>query len=202
MVSKYSPREDPEDPLAPPEEVLTMLSKTRSTPANSPEPGVIPDRTPGPVSNGSAVSNRDAPARHATPARGGPASARDSAASELDERRHQRAIAREGNGGKRGASTDEGRKRGAETRERLYRAKAQLAEPSRRGRLALGESVSLGLIGIVIVGFLVAALTLMLSAVLRRAPASADAQTSGSRPEFSRSTRRWGSPPSSLVFIF
>jgi len=197
-----------------------MLSKTRSTPANSPEPGVIPDRTPGPVSNGSAVSNRDAPARHATPARGGPASARDSAASELDERRHQRAIAREGNGGKRGASTDEGRKRGAETRERLYRAKAQLAEPSRRGRLALGESVSLGLIGIVIVGLgvgaalgalgapgwvvgvLVAALTLMLSAVLRRAPASADAQTSGSRPEFSRSTRRWGSPPSSLVFIF
>ena len=165
-----------------------MLSKTRSTPVNSPAPGVTPDRFRGPVSNGSAVSNGDAPTRGATPAHGEPASARGSAASERDERRHQRAIARAGNGRKRDAKTDQGQKRGARTRERLHEAKTQLAEPSRRGRLALGESVSLGLIGIVIVGLgvgallgalgtpgwvvglLVAALTLMLSGVLRRAP--------------------------------
>lgn len=127
-----------------------MLSKTRSTPVDSPAPGVIPDRIT--VSNGSPVSNGEAPMRHATPAHGAPASARGSAASERDERRHQRAIAREENGRKRGATTDDGRKRGAKTRERLHEAKTQLAEPSRRGRLALGESVSLGLIGIVIVG--------------------------------------------------
>jgi Flp pilus assembly protein TadB len=165
-----------------------MRSKTRSTPVDSPAPGVIPDRITGPVGNGSPVSNGDVPTRHATPAHGGPASARGSGASERDERRHQRAIARGENGRKRDAKTDDGGKRGAKTRERLHQAKTQLAEPSRRGRLALGESVSLGLMGVVIVGLgvgailgalgtpgwvvglLVAALTLMLSAVLRRAP--------------------------------
>jgi uncharacterized integral membrane protein len=33
-----------------------MLSKTRSTPVNSPAPGVIPDTITGPVSNGSPVA--------------------------------------------------------------------------------------------------------------------------------------------------
>jgi hypothetical protein len=174
-----------------------MLSKTRGMPVNSPAPGVIPDTITGPASNGSAGADGKAPTQRATPAHGGPASAHGSAASERDERRHQRAIAREGNGGKRGAKTDDGRKRGAKTGERLHQAKTQLAEPTRRGRLALGETVPLGLIGIVIVGLgvgailgavgaagwvvglLVATLTLMLSAVLRRSPASADAETSG-----------------------
>jgi hypothetical protein len=39
-----------------PEEVLTMLSKTRGMPVYSPAPGVIPDTITGPASNGSAVA--------------------------------------------------------------------------------------------------------------------------------------------------
>ena len=165
-----------------------MVSKTRSTPVRSAAPGVIPDRVTGPVSNGSPVaSDPDVAPAHTPAAPGQSDPARGSAATERDERRHHRAVAREGNGRKR-ASTDDGRKRGAKTSDRLQQAKTQLAEPSRRGRLALGETVSLGLIGIVIVGLgvgailgalgtpgwlvglLVATLTLMLSAVLRRAP--------------------------------
>jgi hypothetical protein len=114
----------------------------------------------------------------AAAAPGRPASALDSAASERDERRHQRAVAREGNG----------QGRGAKTVERLQQGKTQPTGPSRRGRLALGETVSVGLIGIVVVGLivgailgalgapgwvvglLVATLTLILSAVIRRSP--------------------------------
>jgi uncharacterized integral membrane protein len=50
------------------EEVLTMLSKTRSAPTRSPAPGVIPETITGPVGNGSAVAVTTdvAPARTAT----------------------------------------------------------------------------------------------------------------------------------------
>jgi hypothetical protein len=153
-----------------------MLSKTRSTPGRSPAPGVIPDTIKGPV----ALPSKDpkAATQPAATAPGRPASALDSAASERDERRHQRAVAREGNG--RGPGTGTG--------ERLQQGKTQPTGPSRRGQLALRETVSAGLIGIVVVGLivggilgalgapgwvvglLVTTLTLILSAVIRRSP--------------------------------
>jgi hypothetical protein len=66
-------------------------------------------------------------------------SASGSPAAERDERRHQRAVAREGNGRGRAAKTGDCLQPGA-------------MGPARRGRLALGEKVSVGLIGIVVVG--------------------------------------------------
>ncbi len=46
-----------------------MLSKTRSTPVNSPAPGVVPDTVTGPVSNGSpVVTNPDVAPAHASAA--------------------------------------------------------------------------------------------------------------------------------------
>jgi hypothetical protein len=172
-----------------------MLSRTRSTPVNSPAPRVIPDTIADPDSNTSPTNGRVA-AQPATSAHGHPASApQGSAASERDARRHQRAMVRErsvrergakaGDAQKRGTKTGDARKRSARTRERLNQARTRLEEPSRRGRVALGETVSLGLIGIVlaglavgailgalgaagwIIGLLVATLTLGLSAALR-----------------------------------
>lgn len=109
---------------------------------------------------------------------GRPASALGSADSERDERRHQRAVARE--------ETDRGR--GAKTGDHLQQGKSPSAAPSRRGRLALRETVSVELIAILVaglivggilgalaapgwfVGLIVATLTLILSPVLRRSP--------------------------------
>src|SRR5690348_1892765 len=153
-----------------------MLSKTRTTPVRSPE--AIPDTiTDHPASNGSLLHG-SAPTQPATrPAH--------RAAVERDQRRHQRAIARERSVRERDATTGDARKRAARTGERLHQARTQLEEPSRRGRLALDEAASLGLIAIVvvgvaagailgalgaagwIVGLLVATLTLSLSAALR-----------------------------------
>jgi hypothetical protein len=158
-----------------------MLSKTRSTTAHSPAPGVIPDPITGPVSNGSiAATNPDrAPAlASAVPGQSDPG--RGSAATQRDERRQQRALAREGNGLGRGAKTGE----------RLHQSPSQQSGPSRsrRGRLVVGETVSVGMIGIIVVGLivgailgalgasgwvvglLVATLTVILSGVLRRFP--------------------------------
>jgi hypothetical protein len=202
-----------------------MPSKARSTPVDSPAPGVIPHTIRGPVSDrlpvatgpdtapaqagGATAIDTETPrdhsgrtARHAlndprrdapkvrpsndpkaatqptASAPGRPASALGFAGSERDERRHQRAVAREGND----------RRRGAKTGERLEQGKSPSAGPSRRGRLALGETVSVGLIAILVVGLivggilgalgapgwfvglLVATLTLILSPVLRRSP--------------------------------
>jgi hypothetical protein len=152
-----------------------MLTKTRSTPVHSPAPGVIPDTITGPVSNGSPA--RTDPHRAPTQAPAAPAQsdpAGGSAATERDERRHQRARAREGNG-----------RAAAKTGERLQHAKRQPTGSTRRGRL-VGETVPAGLIGIIVVGLivgailgalgasgwvvglLVATLTVILSAALRR----------------------------------
>jgi hypothetical protein len=155
-----------------------MLSKIRSTAVHSPAPGVIPDTISSPTGNGSpAATHPDRAPAQASAAPGQSDPARGSVATERDERRHQRAVAREGNG-----------RRGANTGERLQQAKAQPTGPSRRGRLVIGETVSVGLIGIIVVGLiagailgalgapgwvvglLVATLTLVLSAVLRRSP--------------------------------
>jgi hypothetical protein len=169
----------PEDPLAPPEEAFRMLSKIRSTTVRSPAPGAIPDTITDPVSNGSiAATDPDrAPAQaSAAPDQSDPG--RGSAATERDERRHQRALAREANG----------RGRGAKTGERLHDSTSQPSGPSRRGRLLVGETVSIGMIGIIVaglivgailgalgasgwvVGLLVATLTMILSGLLRRFP--------------------------------
>jgi hypothetical protein len=102
-----------------------------------------------------------------------PASASGSLAAERDERRRERDVARED----------------AATRgEPVRQGKTQPMTPSRRTRLVLGETVSVGLIGILVaglvagailgalgapgwvVGLLVATLTVSLSAVLRRFP--------------------------------
>jgi hypothetical protein len=149
-----------------------MLSKTRGMPVHSSAPGVIPDAITDPASNGaSAATDADRAPAQASAAPGQSYPARGSAATERDERRHQRAVAREGNG-----------RDSAKTAERLQPAKAQ----PRRGRLVIGETVSVGLIGIIVVGLiagailgalgasgwviglLVATLTVILSAVLRR----------------------------------
>lgn len=163
-----------------------MPAKTRNTPPHSPAPGMIPDTTTHPVSNGSAATSDPHRASSQAPAAPGQSDpAERSAATERDERRHQRAVAREGNG--RGA---------VGTGERLQQAKTPPTGPSQRGRLVIGETVSVGiretvsvgLIGIVVVGLivgailgalgasgwviglLVATLTLILSAVIRRSP--------------------------------
>jgi hypothetical protein len=154
-----------------------MLTKIRSTPVHSPGPSVIPDTITGPVSDGSPATTdpHRAPAQApAPPAQSHPAGG--SAATERDERRHQRALAREGNG--RGAAT---------TGERLQQAKTQPTGSTRRERLAR-ETVPVGLIGIIIVGLivgailgalgasgwvvglLVATLTVILATALRRSP--------------------------------
>jgi hypothetical protein len=125
-----------------------MLSKTRRTPSNSPAPGVIPDTITGPVTNGSPGTNGRVPKQSATSAHGRPESRRGSAASEREERRHQRAAAREAN------RPGPGAKKG----ERLHRAKTQPTGPSRRTRLALGKTVPLGLIGIIVIGLIVGAI--------------------------------------------
>lgn len=161
-----------------------MFSKKPPTPDRSPE--AIPDTITGPAGNGSLLSGR-LPTQPATrPAH--------RAAVERDRRGHQRAIARArsvrqseakaGETQKRAAKADDDSKHGARNGERLDKARKQLEEPSRRGRFTLGDTVSLGLIVIVvgvavgailgalgaagwIVGLLVATLTLGLSAALR-----------------------------------
>ena len=118
-----------------------MFAKTRTTPDRSPE--AIPDTITGPASNESLHNGRvpTQPAtRHA-----------HRASVERDQRRHQRAIARErsvrerdakaGETQKRGARTGGDSNHGAGTGERLDQARKQLEEPSRRGRLALGKAV-------------------------------------------------------------
>jgi hypothetical protein len=153
-----------------------MLSKTRGMPVHSSAPGVIPDAITDPVSNGaSAAADADRAPAQASAAPGQSYPARGSAATERDERRQRRAVAREGNG-----------RDGAKTAERFQPAKAQPTGPPRRGRLVIGETVAVGLIGIIVVGLiagailgalgasgwviglLVATLTVILSAVLRR----------------------------------
>jgi hypothetical protein len=156
-----------------------MLSMIRGTTVRSPAPEVIPDTTTGPASNGSiAATDPDRAPAQASPAPAQSDPGRGSAATERDERRQQRALAREGNG----------RARGAKTGERLHHSTSQLSGPSRRGRLLVGETVSVGMIGIIVaglivgailgalgasgwvVGLLVATLTVILSGVLRRFP--------------------------------
>ena len=181
-----------------------MFSKLKSPPVRPSPQGVIPDTIMGPVSNGSPVTNGKVPAQPAPAAASRPDSASSVAASERDERRHQRTIVRErtvqergaktgdaqkrdaktGDAQKRDAKSGDARKRGGRTGERLNQASTQLEEPSRRARFTLGDTVSLGLIVIVvgvavgailgalgaagwIIGLLVATLTLGLSAALR-----------------------------------
>jgi Flp pilus assembly protein TadB len=181
-----------------------MFSKSKSPLVRASADEAIPETTTRPLGTGSPLTNGRVVSQTVESPRRPPASVQDSAASERDERRHRRAIVRErsarderhvrehdakaGEARKRDdAEPGAARKRGAKAGERLHQAKAQLAEPSRRGRLALGETVSLGLIGIVvvgvaagailgaigaagwIVGLLVATLTLCLSAALRHA---------------------------------
>jgi hypothetical protein len=179
-----------------------MLSKLRSTPVHSTASGVTADTIAGPASNGSLVatdpdlapahgsaaaanrspgSDRKRATQAAASAPDSPDSARGLAASERDEReerRSQRAAARERNGHETGARTGE----------RLHQRQTHPDGPSQRTRLVLGETVSVGLIGIIVlglivgailgalgapgwgVGLLVATLTVILSAVLRRSP--------------------------------
>jgi hypothetical protein len=171
-----------------------MFSKSKSPPVRASGDAANPD-TARPLSNGSPATNGRVLAPPVASAHRPPASAHGSVASERDERRHQRAIIRERSargersarqrGAKATPKRDDAEAGGATAGERLNQAKAQLAEPSRRGRLALGETVSLGLLGIVavgvaagailgafgiagwIVGLVVAILTLGLSAALR-----------------------------------
>ncbi len=165
-----------------------MLPKKRSRPARSAAQGEIPGPVRGVVSNGSrpatdtepGPANASPPPGQANPAGDSTATEREggSTATERDERRHQRALAREGNG----------RGRGAKTGEPLHQSTSQQSRASRRGRLVIGETVSVGVIGIIIaglivgailgalgapgwlVGLLVATLTVFLSTVLRRLP--------------------------------
>jgi hypothetical protein len=172
------------------EEVLEMLSKTHAAPVHSAAPGVIPDTITAPGTNG-GVSTQPA-----KPAHGQPESGRDSAPSERDERRdreerqHQRAARREANGPEPGAKASG----------RLHQAQSQATAPSGRTRLALGKTVPLRLIGIIVVGLivgailgaasapgwviglLVATVTVILSAPSTASHASADAGASA-RPD-------------------
>ncbi len=174
-----------------------MFSKSKRPLDRASVDEATPNPTTRPLTNGSPLTNGKVVAQPVASARRRGASAHDPAAAERDERRHRRAIVRERSAGERGGKTGDARKRddaragdaqkrGTKAGERLHQAKDQLAEPSRRGRLALGETVSLGLIGIVgvgvavgailgavgaagwIVGLLVATLTLVLSAAFRR----------------------------------
>jgi hypothetical protein len=125
-----------------------MLSKTHATLVHSAAPGVIPDTITAPGTNG-GVSTQPA-----KPAHGQPESGRDSAPSERDERRdreerqHQRAARREANGPEPGAKASG----------RLHQAQSQATAPSGRTRLALGKTVPLRLIGIIVVGLIVGAI--------------------------------------------
>jgi Flp pilus assembly protein TadB len=176
---------------------------------------VIPDAIMGPVSNGSPVSNGKVPAQPAPAAVSRPDSASSVAASERDERRHQRTIVRErrvqergaktGDAQKRDAKSGDAPKRGGRTGERLNQARTQLEELSRRGRFTLGDTVSLGLIVVVvgvalgailgalgaagwIVGLLVATLTLGLSAALRHSRHKRPPRNQREQPEFVAAT--------------
>jgi hypothetical protein len=169
-----------------------MLSKIRTAPVRSPGPGVIPDRITGPISNESpTAADRDRAPEQASAAPGHSDPEGGSVATERDERRHQRAVARKAvapEGREAIAREGNGRGRGAKSGERLHQSGSQASGPSRRGRLVVGETVSVGLIGIIVVGLiagailgavgasgwviglLVATLTVILSTVLRRFP--------------------------------
>lgn len=174
-----------------------MLSKIRSTTVRSPVPGVISDRTTGPVGNGSpTAADQDRAPEPASAAPGQSDPGPGSVATERDERRHQRAVAREAvtreavaqEGREAVAREGNRRERGASSGERLHQSTPQSSGPARRGRLLVGETVSVGLIGIIVVGLiagailgavgasgwviglLVASLTVILSTVLRRFP--------------------------------
>jgi hypothetical protein len=196
MVNMLS-REDPNIPSSHSEEVLEMFFKSKSPPVRPPAQETAPETIAGPASNGSPANGR-VPTQPAASSRRRPDSDLGSAAFERDERRHQRAIVRErsirepgaktGDAQNRDAKTGYARKQGARTGERLNQARKQIEEPSRRTRLALGKTVSLGLIGIIvigliagailgaastpgwIIGLLVATLTVILSAILHRVP--------------------------------
>lgn len=174
-----------------------MLSKIRSTTVRSPVPGVIPDRTTVPISNGSSTAaDQDRAREQASAAPGQSDPGPGSVATERDERRHQRAVAREAvtrktvaqKGREAVAQQGNRRERGASSGERVHQSTSQPSGPARRGRLLVGETVSVGLIGIVVVGLIagailgavgasgwviglmVASLTVILSTVLRRFP--------------------------------
>ena len=90
--------------------------------------------------------NDEAAPQPAAPGRSDLASG--SPAAERDERRHQRAVAREGHG----------RQAAVKTGARPKEGETHQARATRRGRLMLGETVSFGLIGIVVVGLVVGAI--------------------------------------------
>ena len=94
-----------------------MFSKLKSPPVRPSPQGVIPDTIMGPVSNGSPVTNGKVPAQPAPAAASRPDSASSVAASERDERRHQRTIVRERTVQERGAKTGDAQKRDAKTGE-------------------------------------------------------------------------------------
>ncbi|MGB0091915.1 MAG: hypothetical protein WBP81_05215 [Solirubrobacteraceae bacterium] len=124
-----------------------------------------------------ALAPTDREAATQPPAAGPPArpDTASGSAAERDKRRRQRAIEREGHGA-------------AKAGERLHQSKTRPMGTSLPGRLVLGETVSVGLIGIVavglivgailgglgapgwVIGLLVATLTVILSTVLRRSP--------------------------------
>jgi hypothetical protein len=154
-----------------------MLSKIRSTTVHSPALEVIPDTATGRNGSSAATNPDRAPVQaSAAPAQSDPG--RGSAAAERDERRHQRALARGGHS----------RERGAKTGDRLHQSTSQSSTASRQGRLVIGETVTVGVIGIIavglivgailgalsapgwVIGLLVATLTVILSTVLRRFP--------------------------------
>src|ERR1051326_4738447 len=111
-----------------------MLPKKRSRPARSAADGEVPGPLTGVVSNGGSRPATDTEPGPATgsPPQGQANPAGGSAATERDERRHQRALAREGNG----------RGRGAKAGERVHQSTSQPSRASRRGRLVIGETVS------------------------------------------------------------
>ncbi len=152
-----------------------MFFKTRSTRVRSPSTSVIRDSVTDPVGNGSQVPtepttsadvspgalplrDRNAATVSAPPAPRGTGSARVSADSERDERRHQRAAVRARNGAamreQNGAATRErnGQEPHVKSGERLQQGKTQPAVRAKRTRLALGNTVLLGMIGIIVVG--------------------------------------------------
>ncbi len=123
-----------------------MPSKAPSGAAQSPAAGSDPRHVHGPMSNGSpAAIDPDAAPPPASP---GPDAAGGSAATERDERRHQRAVRREGNG----------RGRHASTRGRVRQTTSPPSEASRHGRLVLGKRVSVGLIATIVVGLIAGAI--------------------------------------------
>jgi hypothetical protein len=163
-----------------------MLPKKRSTAARSTAHGEIPGSVRGVVSNASRPPTETEPGpATASPPPGQANAAGGSGATEREDRRHQRALAREGNGRARDAN---GQGAGAKAGGRLHQSTSQPSRASRRGRLVIGETVSVGVIGIIVmgliagailgalgapgwlVGLLVAALTVFLSTVLRRLP--------------------------------